>query len=61
SNMYFINSPCADLRLGYSLSRSMRIPEMTIDDKGILPDYYLDSTIPDADWIDFVQKTLESY
>ena len=33
--MYFINSPCNDYKLGYSLSRSKRIPDFTIDDKGI--------------------------
>ncbi len=58
SNMYFIDSPCKDLKLGYSLSRSMRIPDMTIDNKGIQPDYYIDKTISKYDWIDFVNKTL---
>jgi len=58
SNMYFIDSPCKDFNLGYSLSRSMRIPDMTIDDKGIQPDYYIDNTISKYDWIDFVNRVL---
>ncbi|RMG81468.1 MAG: peptidase S41, partial [Bacteroidetes bacterium] len=58
SNMHFVNSPCNDLKLGYGLSRSMRIPDMTIDDKGIQPDYYIDKTIPTYKWIDFVYRTL---
>ena len=58
SNMYFVKSPCEEFELGYSLSRSMRIPEMTIDDKGIQPDYYIDKSIPKYKWIEFVTKSL---
>jgi C-terminal processing protease CtpA/Prc len=60
SNMYFINSPCNDYKLGYSLTRSKRIPEFTIDDKGIQPDYYIDMIIPKYDWIEFVDKILNN-
>ena len=60
SNMYLINSPCNDLKLGYSLSRSRRIPDMTIDSKGIQPDFYIDKTISKYDWIDFVNKILSN-
>ncbi len=58
SNMYFINPPCSDYKLGYSLTRSQRIPGFTIDDKGIQPDYYIDKTISKYEWIDFVNKIL---
>ncbi|MCB9325614.1 MAG: peptidase S41 [Lewinellaceae bacterium] len=58
SNMYFTDSPCEDFKLGYSLSKSMRIPEMSIDNKGIQPDYYLDETISKFDWISFVISIL---
>ncbi|NRR93516.1 hypothetical protein HSX10_18240 [Winogradskyella undariae] len=58
SNMYFVNSPCNEFELGYSISRSMRIPDMTIDNKGIPPDYYIDKSIPDKKWIEFVSKIL---
>lgn len=54
SNMYAVKSPCEKYRLHYSLSRSMRIPDMTIDEKGIQPDYYLDRSIPKHHWIQFV-------
>lgn len=60
SNMYFINSPCNDYKLGYSLTRSKRIPDFTIDDKGIQPDYYIDKTISKYDWIEFVNKILSN-
>ncbi len=58
SNMYFVNSPDNEFKLGYSLSKSMRIPEMTIDNKGIQPDYYIDKSIPKHKWIEFVSKVL---
>ena len=58
SNMYFVKSPCEEFELGYSLSKSRRIPEMTIDDKGIQPDYYIDKEIPKYEWIKFVIERL---
>lgn len=58
SNMYFLTSPCNEFKLGYSLSKSFRIPDMAIDGKGIQPDYYIDKTIPDYQWIDHVSDIL---
>ena len=58
SNMYFVKSPCEQYELGYCLSKSLRIPEMTIDDKGIQPDYYIDKEIPEYKWIRFVTDVL---
>lgn len=59
SNMYFVKSPCENFELGYSLTRSMRIPDMTVDNIGIQPDYYMDKNIPKYEWVDFVIKTLK--
>jgi len=59
SNMHFANSPCEEFQLGYSLSRSMRIPDMTIDEKGIQPDFYLGKGVMPYEWIDFVVETFE--
>lgn len=56
SNMYIVDSPCQEYKLYYSLTRSMRIPNMTIDAKGIQPDYYLDKSIPAHKWVEFVKK-----
>jgi hypothetical protein len=36
----------------------MRIPDFTIDGKGIQPDIYLDRSIPQSDWTSFVSKIL---
>jgi len=58
SNMYFIPNPCHEFELGYCLTRSMRIPGMAIDGKGIQPDYYLDRSIPRYKWITFVNDVL---
>ncbi len=58
SNMNFVNSPCNEFELGYCLSKSYRIPEMAIDGKGIQPDYYIDSEIPDYQWIEYVNGVL---
>lgn len=61
SNMYSVKSPCNDLELGYCLSKSFRIPDFTIDGKGLQPDYYLDNEIPKYEWLDFVNKILSSH
>lgn len=60
SNMNFVDFPCKDLKLGYSLSKSCRIPGMQIDGKGIQPDYYLDKSIPEYDWVRFTEKILNA-
>lgn len=59
SNMYHVNSPCDEMQLWYSLSRSMRIPDFTIDEKGIQPDFYMDRSISEYDWLEFVKNRLE--
>ena len=59
SNMNFVNSPNNEFRLGYCISKSNRIPDMAIDGKGIMPDYFIDKTIPDSQWLDFVQTIVE--
>lgn len=58
SNMYYVPSPCNEFQLGYSLSRSMRIPDFTIDSKGLQPDYYLDRSIPVYEWTEYVSNVL---
>jgi hypothetical protein len=58
SNMYSVESPCKEFKLWCCLSKSHRIPDMTIDDKGIQPDYFLDNTIPQYKWVDFVKEVL---
>jgi C-terminal processing protease CtpA/Prc len=58
SNMYFVPSPCNEFELGYSLTRSMRIPDFTIDEHGIQPDYYMDRGIPEYQWVEYTESIL---
>lgn len=58
SNMYFVTSPCKEFELGYALTRSMRIPDYTIDAKGIQPDYFIDTSIEKYDWTEFTNAIL---
>lgn len=58
SNMHFVNSPCGDYELGYCLSRSFRVPDMALDNQGILPDFYIDSSVPRFEWVEFVKNAM---
>jgi len=58
SNMYSVESPCKEFKLWYCVSRSLRIPGMTIDDIGLQPDFYLDKSIPQYKWVEFVDEIL---
>lgn len=58
SNMYFVTSPGKEFELGYSLTRSMRIPDYTIDEKGIQPDYFMDKSVKEYDWTEFTNGIL---
>lgn len=59
SNMYYVDSPDGQFKLGYCLSKSLRIPDMAIDNIGIQPDHFIDKSIPDEKWLEFVLNTLE--
>ncbi|MES2268793.1 MAG: S41 family peptidase [Bacteroidota bacterium] len=61
SNMYSINSPDGRYTLWYCMSKSLRIPENTIDNKGISPDYYLDKSIPKSGWLTYVAEVLHQW
>ncbi|WP_196885513.1 S41 family peptidase [Aureivirga sp. CE67] len=58
SNQYNVKSPCEDILLTYSISKSLRIPHMTIDGKGIQPDYYIHKSTPRYEWINYVTEIL---
>ncbi len=60
SNMYFVTSPCNEFELGYSLSRSMRIPDFTIDEHGIQPDFYMDKGIHEYEWVEYAERILKA-
>lgn len=58
ANTYYVESPCKEFTLHYGLSRSLGLPEMAIDDIGIQPDFYLDKTVPQYKWVEFVNEIL---
>ncbi len=58
SNMYSVNSPCGEYTLWYGLTKSYRIPDMTIDGIGIQPDFYFDKTIKPYEWIKRTEEIL---
>ena len=60
SNVNIITSPCNDFELYYGLSKSFRIPDLAVDDIGLQPDYFIDSTIPEYAWVDHVNKILHA-
>ena len=58
SNMHSVRSPDGEFKLLYSLSRSLRIPDLAIDGIGIKPDYFLDASIPKSQWVQHVRDIL---
>lgn len=60
SNLYNVFSPTKEYQLFYALSRSLRIPDFVIDDRGLQPDYFIDSTIKPYQWIDYVKNVLKN-
>jgi len=61
SNMYSITSPDKKFTLWYCTSKSLRIPDNTIDNKGIAPDFYIDKSIPKEKWLPYVAGIMESW
>lgn len=60
SNMNFVSNPCDEFKLGYCLSKSKRIPDLIIDNRGIQPDYFMDDAIDETDWIQQAIKIVEA-
>lgn len=59
SNMYSIKDPCNEYELGYCLSRSKRIPQYILDDRGLQPDYFISNETPGFKWVTYVKQILE--
>jgi len=59
SNLNWTVSPCGDYLLLYGLSKSLRLPGMSVDGIGIQPDFYLGEELPPYQWIDEVREMLE--
>jgi len=59
SNMKIIDFPNNKFVLYYSMTKSLLIPDYCIDGVGIQPDYFIDSAIPDEDWVEYTRAILE--
>ena len=58
SNLSLAFSPNKDFVLVYTLTKSLRLPYMAVDDIGIKPDYFIDNEIPEYKWISYVTTIL---
>lgn len=58
SNMIEANDPQGNFVFEYCISRSLRIPEFPVDDMGLHPDFYLDQSIPENEWVNYTSKIL---
>jgi len=61
SNMYSITSPDKKFTLWYCTSKSLRIPENTIDNKGISPDFFIDRSVTAEKWLAYVASIMENW
>jgi hypothetical protein len=59
SNIRIVEFPNGRFQLTYSMTASLALPAFSIDGVGIQPDYFIDDTIQEEDWIYFVQSTIE--
>lgn len=61
SNVNVVNNPCNEFKLWYSMSKSYRIPDMVIDDIGLQPDFFIDSSIPWYMWVDYTSEISDPF
>jgi C-terminal processing protease CtpA/Prc len=59
ANLASVYSPDDKFILHYGMTRSLRIPDFCIDNIGIQPDYFIDDSTKEEDWIGYTQKILE--
>lgn len=60
SNMVEAKDPAGNFIFEYCISRSLRIPEFPVDDMGLHPDFYLDRSIPETEWVDYTSMILNA-
>lgn len=59
SNVNIIDFPNGKYVLWCAMSVSKRFPEYKIDNIGIQPDFFMDNSIKEEDWVEFVQEVME--
>jgi hypothetical protein len=58
SNLWFTDSPSGVFKLNFALTKSYRIPDFAIDGQGILPDFQINKSVPNDQWINYVVRIL---
>lgn len=58
SEINSVESPDKNFTLYYCLTKSLRLPNFPIDNYGIQPDFYIEKTIPQYKWIEYVNEKL---
>jgi hypothetical protein len=59
SEMNQVKSPDGNFILFYCLTKSLRLPEYPIDGIGIQPDFYLDDSVGQDEWVNYTNKFFE--
>jgi hypothetical protein len=59
SNIRIVDFPNGMFQLIYSMTARIGLPVFSIDGVGIQPDFFIDDSIPEEDWIYFVMSTIE--
>ncbi|MCL1867982.1 MAG: S41 family peptidase [Paludibacter sp.] len=58
ANLHSVKSPSNDFLLSYATSKDVDLENFPIDDIGIQPDFYLDNSIQEYQWVDYVNDIL---
>lgn len=59
SNINMVDAPEGNYVLWIAMTAGKNFPEYRIDDIGIQPDFYIDDSINEEDWVEYVQSVIE--
>ena len=59
SNVNSVNSPDGKYVLRFAMTERKEFADYRVDDIGIQPDIFIDNSINEEDWVDFVQSIIE--
>jgi hypothetical protein len=59
SNVNSVNSPDGKYVLSFAMTERKEFADYRVDDIGIQPDIFIDNSIKEEDWVDFVQSIIE--
>jgi len=59
SNVNSVNTPDGKYVLSFAMTERKEFADYRVDDIGIQPDIFIDNSIKEEDWVDFVQSIIE--